>query len=202
MPASVIVCRCKSKIAFFTYAILAVLPVFLLGASLYGLYLHGWRIFFAGFPFAVLSGLFAFFYGVERARLKRSSLEIDLERGVIIFRHFRFVATFLPEKPREEEVVRFDEVLALQRVEAQRGIAGLRVRTTKGAVVVSEEMEHFDTIVAALSEAVSANQLREDAYRRQVQAEPKIKTAWYGWVILAAAVLIVMLIGWKTLYAD
>jgi len=202
MPAMVTICRCKSKIALLNYTVLVALPFFLLGASLYGLYLHGWRMFFAGFPFAVLSGAFAYFYGAERARLKRSSLEIDVGRGVFTFRHFRFVSTFLPERPREEETVRFEEVLGFEHVEVQKGVSGLRVRTTKGTVTISEEMEHFDTIVAALSETVTANQSRKEEYRKQIEAEPKIETAWYGWLILFAAVAIVILVGWKTMYAD
>jgi hypothetical protein len=202
MTAEILVCRCKTKIAFLNYAILTALPFFFSGGALYGLYLHGWRIFFAAFPFAVLSGIFAWIYGAERARLKRSSIEIDAQRGQITFRHFRFVASFLPEKPREEELIRFDQILALRRVEVQKGIYGLSVKTEKGAVTISEEMEHFEAIETTLSELVASNQSREDEFRKKVEAAPKIKTAWYGWLILFGGVAVVVFVGWKFMYAD
>lgn len=201
-PSSVLICRCKSRIAFLNYAILAAMPFALFGLSLYALHLHGWRIFVAVFPFGVLAGVFAFVYGAERARLRRSSLEIDTLCGVFTFRHFRFVAAFLPEKPREEETVRFDEVLDARHIEVQKGIGGIRVRTLKGRVTISEEMEHFESIVAAFGTAAEANQASPDEFRRKLEAEPKIKTPWFGWLILFVAVLIVGLTGWHAMYAE
>jgi hypothetical protein len=202
MPAEILVCRCKAKIAFLNYAILAAMPFFFFGAAIYGLYLHGWRMYFTVFPFAVLTGIFAYFYGAERARLKSSSLEIDAVREQLTFRRFRFIASFLPERPREEEVVRFEQVLGVKRVEVQKGIWGLAVRTEKGTVTISEEMEHFDVIASTLTELAASNASRKYEYRKKLEAEPRIRTAWYGWLILLGAVAIVMVVGWKLMYAD
>ncbi len=207
MSDNVLVCRSKTKIAFWKYANCVATSIFLSVVGLYGLYLHGWRMFFAVFPFAVLFGIFAYFSGAERSRLKRSSLEIDAQNGLLTFRHFRFVASFFPEKPRVEEVVRFDQILGVRRVEVQKGnywwqkgISGLRVRTDKGAVTISEEMEHFDVIATTLSELVAANESREDEYRKKIEAEPKIRTPWYVWLILIGAASALVIVGWKWMF--
>ena len=199
MSTEVLVSRCKSKIAFQDYAFLTAAPVVFLGAAFFGLNRYGWLMFFAIFSFSILIGLYAYFYATERLRLIKSNLVFDPQHSSITFRHFRFTSSFLPQKPREEETIRFDQVISIGRF---GDVAGLELRTEKGKVVISPEMEHFDAIEDILSDLVKANASRADEFKKSLQAEPKIKTAWYGWLILLISIATVIYVGWKFMYSE
>lgn len=194
---------CRVKITQLNYLIYAALPAAFTAISFYGLHRGGWKMFFAMFPFAIFFAVFAALLASERARLKRSSLTIDPSRGVIIFHHFRFVATFLPEKPRETEKVLFDQILDVRFRHGEKGGPNrLEIKTTKGALVVSDEMEDFELIGSILGEIVTANKSNVAEYQKALQARPKIKTAWYGWLILLGAIAIVAFIVWKFMFEN
>lgn len=186
-------------------AALIAVPVVLLGIAIYGLCRNksladGWHISEI-FVSAMISGIIAFFEWVVRSRSKKLNLILDPQSSSITFRHFRFTASFLPEKPREEEIIRFDQIIStdILRDPEFGGIDGLELRTKKGKVVISKEIEHFAAISGILSGLETANALRADEFQR-LQAELKIKTPWYGWLILLISVIIVIYVEWKFIY--
>ena len=198
-----LISRCRVKITRLNYSIYAAMPVTFMVFSLYLLHKDGWKFFFAMFPFAIFWMVFAVLLISERARLKRSSLTIDPSRGAIIFHHFRFVATFLPEKPRETEEVLFDQILGVRfRLGEKGGPNRLEIKTTKGRLTVTDEMEDFESIENILGDIVAANKSNVAEYQKALQAGPKIKTAWYGWLILFGAVAIVAFIVWKFMFEN
>lgn len=195
--------RCRVKITQLNYSIYAALPAAFTVLSFYGLHRGGWKMFFAMFPFAIFFAVFAALLANERARLKRSFLTIDPSRGAIIFHHFRFVATFLPEKPRETEEVLFDQILDVRFRHGEKGGPNrLEIKTTKGGLAVTDEMENFESIGNILGDIVAANKSNVTEYQKALQAGPKIKTAWYGWLILLGAIAIVALIVWKFMFEN
>ncbi len=192
----------RSFTALLNLAILVIVPAFILGAGIYGAYLHGWKMLLAALPFALLLGGLAFFMVSERARWRRATVSIDTDEGLVEFRDFRFTAAFLPEKPRKVERIRFEEIIAAYPCEFSKGTMGVEVRTTKGKVCIPDEMDRFPVLASLLGEIASANAADKAGHQKAVDSEPAIRTAWYGWVILAASVGVVLHFGWRFMYAE
>ncbi len=175
------------------------MPIFFFGLSIYGLILHGWKMFLAGFPFALVMLPFGIFMHSEKKRLSKAKIEIYPETESFVFHHFRFTSQFLPEAPREKENLKFSDVLGCKFYSTQSGNS-LHVRTTKGKVVITEEMSEFQSLTQIFSELSNANKLNEAEFDERMQEEPNIRTPWYGWLILASALACAAVAGWYFMY--
>ena len=147
---------------------------------------------FATLIAGALQGGLAYLALSRRAQMRKATVSVDTSDRSVVFRHFQFISTFLPEKPREEVRIRFEEVIAAYPV-----VRGVEVRTTKGKVQVPDEMDRFPVLASALGEIASSNAANQAEHQKAVAAEPKVRTAWYGWLILAAGVGIVFFLVWK-----
>lgn len=122
---------------------------------------------------------------------------IDIDNSKLILEGFRFTSQFLPESPRSREEVLFSEVIDFDH-ELSSLNPGIRLRTSKGSVLIPSKLDDYSSIESALEEIVDTNhELGVD-----VPPAPKIKTAWYGWVILAGVVVIAYLLGQHYLYSE
>ena len=142
---------------------------------------------------------FGIYMHSEKKRLSKAKLEVFPESESFVFHHFRFTSQFLPEPPREKENLTFSDILGCRFYSTQGGDS-LHVRTTKGKVVITEEMSDFQNLAQIFSELANANKLNETEFTEKSQEEPKIQTPWYGWLILAAAVACAAVAGWYFMY--
>ena len=200
---NVLVCRFKPQPPTFNEQMINLMPLLVLVGLVYQFIRHGWNwaAILITLPTVAVVWLVTRFFVRQRETPRNATIEIDSQRAQFIFRNFRFVSTFLPEEPRVEEVVRFDEVLGSARTEVRRDTPGLEIRTAKGTVIVSSEMENFPFLEDALDDLVEANLTRAEQ-GEPLAPEPKIRTPWYGWLILAVAVGSVAYLGWKFMYAE
>ena len=188
MSTHLFVFRDRSMSARIGVAGIVVIPFFIAYGVIHGTILHGWRVFIAGMPCVFFLGALAYIAVRERSLAHRRSIEIDTDRGSVTFRHFRFVSRFLPEKPRDCVHLYFSEILNARRVQVQKGVYGIEVRTTKGKVRISEEMDHYDRLVSSLAAVIEANMRDQESYTRTLALEPRIQTPWYGWLLLVLGV--------------
>lgn len=114
-------------------------------------------------------------------------IEIDGGRAIVTFYNCTFVRQFVgnPEQARME--LPFSAILSAY-VGEGRYREFLTVRTTQGRVSVSDNVKPFEDLADLLADIAELNRTSPAAYAAALAQEPKIKTAWYGWVILASAV--------------
>jgi hypothetical protein len=202
-PSDVLVCRFQPKPPTFSERLFDAALILVLVGLLFSFIRYGWNwgVVLIALPAIAVVWLVIRFFARQRETQRNASIEIDSQRAQFTFRNFRFVSTFLPEKPRPEEVVRFNEVVGAVGSEVRRGTPGLQIRTAKGTVLVSSEMENFSFLEAMVADLVEANLTRADE-GEPLPTEPEIRTAWYGWLILLVAVGSVAYLGWKFMYAE
>ena len=116
-----------------------------------------------------------------------------------MFHHFRFTAQFLPEAPREKENIHFSELIRTRFV-SNPNENSFHIQTTKGKVVVTEEMRDFGDIVELISSLAEANLTSRRECDETLKEAPKIQTPLYGWLILAFAVACAAVAGWYFMY--
>lgn len=156
-------------------------------------------MFFAVFPFALVMLPFGIYMHSEKKRLSKAKIEVFPEGESFVFHHFRFTSQFLPEPPREKENLKFSDILGSKFYSTQNGDS-LHIRTTKGKVVITEEMSYFQSLAQIFSQLADANKLNETEFEEKSQEEPAIQTPWYGWFILASAVACAAVAGWYFMY--
>lgn len=205
MERAVLTSKCKRRPSWSNLGFVTAGAVFFTLMPFYALFLHGlsgWRLLLAILPFTALVDFLAAWMWIDRRRLQGSSLEIDGDEQVLLLRNFRFTSRFLPEKPRPVERIPFAHILEAIPMEVTRGVRGLALRTSKGQVIVSEDMEQFDLIATTLAEVAQAARADEKGFAAGIAQEPKIRTPLYGWLILATAIAVVVFLGWKFMYAE
>lgn len=201
MPPDILVCRGCTRSGGANFALKGALALMLVFFLVKALIQRQWDALPALVPFTIICGTIFWFAKRERDRRARSGLEIDSQRGEIRLRHFSFVTGFLPEKPRPEATLRCSEILEVIASSNREGHY-LRVRTEQGTFMVTHDMEHYEKIAAVLDEIVRANRANPETYQKSLNAEPKVRTTWWGWLILTGALAVVIALGWKFMYAE
>ncbi len=72
------------------------------------------------------------------------------------------------------------------------------MRTTGGRVTVKDDLHPFQTLADVLSDIVELNRTSPEAYAAALAREPKIRTPWYGWLIMVAAIGAIAYVAVKT----
>lgn len=182
--------------------IYAAFPITLLTLAIYGICIDRLVMFSVMLGGAiVVGGAMLLSFSSEKQRLTQS-VAFDPVRRVIRFENFQFISTFLPEKPRILEVIEFVNVLGSDFYPSGRGPAMLHIRTTKGSVDLTDQMENFEQVRAIIESVILLNKANREVYQEKLNAEPEIRTAWYGWLILLGAFAAVAFLCWKFMYSD
>jgi len=176
-----------------------ILPVGVLVLAVYGGYLHGWKMFLAVFPFGLLLLAGAVYWIKFRETMATAKILINPESEEIRFQNFQFSTQFLPQKAVEEEILGFSELLA-GKLWIGQGRSSYHLRTLKGKVVIPEEISGFKDLVELLDKIIASNCANVKLHEKNLEREPKIKTKWYGWVVIVAALVTVGVAGWYFIF--
>ena len=117
-------------------------------------------------------------------------VEVNLGKGVITFRGFRFVTSFIGNKTIRELTLPFSDILG-GRIWKNHGQFSLYLRTTAGKVTIPDTVQPFQPLAAVLLDAAEVNRKNPTAFAAALAREPQIKTPWYGWLIIALALAVV-----------
>ena len=126
---------------------------------------------------------------VQRWQLIKSGpreVEVDAVKETIVFRGFTFIRSFMGNAPTPQIELRFEDILG-GRIWRSHERSSLHLRTTAGAVTIMDDVSPFQELVVLLLDAAEANRARPDRYAQAVSRELRVKTPWYGWLILAVA---------------
>jgi hypothetical protein len=113
-------------------------------------------------------------------------VELNFPQRTVSFRGFRFITSFIGNKPIPELTLPFTDILA-GRMWANHGQFSLVLRTTAGKVTIPDTVQPFQTLATVLLDAVEVNRKNPEAFTAALAREPQIKTPWYGWLIFAAS---------------
>ncbi len=138
---------------------------------------------------------------VARGKSRRVGVEIEVDgqRGVVVFRNLTFVTAFLGNKRQPVVELPFSELLVLT-TGYSRGGAYLNLRTTAGRVFWTDKVQPFGALASLLDDIIERNRTDPVAYRAARAREPLIRTPWYGWLILALGVASIAALSWYYLY--
>ena len=127
------------------------------------------------------------------------AIEIDGQRAVVTFHHCAFIRAFVGNPTQTRTELPFSGVLSAV-VETNKYTQAIVVRTTQGQVLLPGGLQPFQEAADLLADIAELNRASPAAYAAALAQEPKIKTAWYGWLILAAGVGAAIYCGWKFMY--
>ena len=113
-------------------------------------------------------------------------VEVNFPKRTVTFRGFRFITSFIGNKPLRELTLPFADILG-GRIWANHGQFSLTLRTTSGKVTSPDMVQPFQPLAAVLLDAAEVNRKNPTAFAAALAQEPQIRTPWYGWLILALA---------------
>lgn len=125
-----------------------------------------------------------------------SAVTINGQRAIVAFRNFAFVHAFVGNPNLELVELPFSEILAVSPW-SSKGRRYLTVRTTRGRIMVGEDVQPFQTLADVLSDIVELNRTSPEAYAAALAREPKIQTPWWGWLIIAVGLGAIGYMVWK-----
>lgn len=125
-------------------------------------------------------------------------VEIDGARALVVFHHFAFVASFVGNPTRDHVEVPFTDLL-VGLIYRHKGRSILLLRTTKGKVTIGENVRPFQTLVELLLDVIELNRTSPADYHAALSREPRVRTSWYGWLIIVAALAAVAAVLWSVL---
>jgi hypothetical protein len=128
-------------------------------------------------------------------RATSPKVEVDGARAVVIFYHLTFVTAFVGNTRRDRTEVPFTDIIA-GACYSNRDGAWLNLRTTQGKVMITGNIHPFQELVNLLLDAAELNRTAPDQYHAALAREPHVRTPWYGWLIIAAAVASVVGAFW------
>jgi hypothetical protein len=114
-------------------------------------------------------------------------VEVDTARAVVVFHHFAFITAFVGNPKRDRTEVPFTDIIAGS-LSYNKGRSFLTLRTTYGKVVITDNVRPFQALAGLLLDMTELNRTAPDQYRATLAREPHVRTPWYGWLIIAAAV--------------
>lgn len=117
-------------------------------------------------------------------------VEVNFAKGVVTFRGFRFVTSFIGNKPVSELTLPFAGIIG-GRIWTNHGQFTLSLRTTAGKATIPDTVQPFEPLAAVLLDAAEVNRKNPAAFAAALAREPQIKTPWYGWVILTLALVVI-----------
>ncbi len=138
---------------------------------------------------ASILGFGVFFIGIwiyaerKRGAGTGAAIEIDPVTRRIVFRHFAFLVHFNRNPVLAECTLHASDILGVEPLADNQGRA-VAVRTTRGRVALYDRLENYDQIVALLADFAESNRLDPVAFRAAIAREPKLKTPWWGWLLL------------------
>lgn len=118
------------------------------------------------------------------------AVEVNFAQRTATFRGFRFITSFVGNKPLRELTLPFAEILG-GRIWVHHGRSSLHLRTTAGKVTIPETVQPFQPLAAVLLDAAEMNRKDPTAFAATLAREPQIKLPWYGWLILALALALI-----------
>lgn len=118
------------------------------------------------------------------------AVEVNFPKRTVTFRGFRFITSFIANRPLRELTLPFADILG-GRVWTNHGRSSLHLRTTAGKVTISDAVQPFQPLAAVLLDAAEVNRKDPAAFAAALAREPQIKVPWYGWLILASALAFV-----------
>jgi len=113
-------------------------------------------------------------------------VEVNFRKETVTFRGFKFITSFIGNKPLRELILPFTDILG-GRIWANHGQFSLYLRTTAGKVTIPDTVQPFQPVAAVLLDAAEVNRKNPTAFAAALAREPQIRTPWYGWLILALA---------------
>lgn len=113
-------------------------------------------------------------------------VEVNFPKRTVTFRGFKFITSFIGNKPLRELKLPFTDILS-GRIWANHGQFSLNLRTTAGKVTIPDAVQPFQPLAAVLLDAVEVNRKNPAAFAAALAREPQIKTPWFGWLIMALA---------------
>jgi hypothetical protein len=119
--------------------------------------------------------------GVDAPRV-----EVDGARRVVTFRNYSFVTSFTRNPKRGLTEVPFADLIVGTRLFA-KGRSFLQLRPAQGQVVIGDSVQPFGKLVVLLQDAAELNRRDADRFRDALLREPRVRTPWYGWAIIASA---------------
>jgi hypothetical protein len=123
---------------------------------------------------------------------------IDYGTGAVVFRNHTFISKFTGNKKSDKVIVPFSGIFR-SKSWRHKGNFFIEVKTNHGIVTISR-LEEIESLAPAFEEIVRENESQNPHFESEFASAPKPKTAWYGWLIIFAAVAIVIAIGWFTMY--
>ncbi len=127
----------------------------------------------------------------ENSDTRGISVQVDGGRGLVIFRNVRFIAAFVGNKRQDIVELPLTDILALS-TGFHKGRAYLNLRTTAGRLTLHDSVQPFRTLADLLDDIIELNRTDPSGYRDARAREPVVKTPWYGWLIIAAAMTAVV----------
>ncbi len=97
-------------------------------------------------------------------------------------------------------VVPFDQIISTSYIVTRYGAGSLTVKTTIGAVVITNRLEEFPAVLALFQRISRENQSRIKQAGSKSPKAPQIPTPLSGLLILAGAVALIVAIAWYTLF--
>jgi hypothetical protein len=122
-------------------------------------------------------------------------VEVDTARAVVVFWHFAFITSFARNPMRDRTEVHFTDLIAGS-LYYNKGRSLLILRTTYGKVTINDNVRPFRALADLLLDIAELNRTAPDQYRAILAREPQVRTPWYGWLIIAAAVAGVVAVFW------
>lgn len=92
-------------------------------------------------------------------------------------------------------MLRFDEILVVA-LTAKTGGDALLLRTTHGRFLLSSKLKPFDVVANSLIDIAELNRTNAEQYKSARAMEPALCTPWYGWLLLASAIVAVAVVIW------
>ncbi|HWZ93882.1 MAG TPA: hypothetical protein VNW30_01690 [Opitutaceae bacterium] len=166
-------------------------------ASMQHLNLASWIAI--GVIFVTLAGFAAVGILIGRKNAKRE-IRIDLDRALAEFHNFAFITSFSSNRTSECIEVLFAEILGTKIVSGRNYVA-LELRTTKGKVMISDNIQPFDRLVRILSDAVELNRTSPESYKNALAQEPVVRTPWYGWAIIVATLVVAGYVFYRVMHS-
>jgi hypothetical protein len=121
-------------------------------------------------------------------------VDVNFAKRTVTFRGFRFITSFIGNKPVRELTLPLADILG-GRIWTNHGQFSLNLRTTAGKVTIPDTVQPFQPLAAVLLDAIEVNRKSPGTFAAALAREPKIRTPWYGWLILALALAVVAALG-------
>ena len=127
------------------------------------------------------------FARTEEGGVDSPEVEVDGRRRIVVFRNLPFVTSFVGNSKCDRKEIPFSELI-VGTVHLNKGQSFLQLRTAQGKVAISDRIKPFQRLASLLQDAAELNRTFPDRFKDALSKEPRVRTPWYGWAIIAAAI--------------